>query len=218
MIGNVKNVWMLINWNVSCWIFLVTDNRPAVSPVRARPRTLHKCGNCPIGDWRWGTRMTGPGFSRSHWSCCWNTHPVLRPATLAAPQNERMRPEWRERESSHQGGRRGVTSPSWAGNGRSSQWRVSLCMQQALSSQPVQFAPRGTPAHCRAPVLHDSAASTLQWETEKLCLHWQWMTAEQRSPTESFIAPQEKWIFWIGKTIDYSPASFCIGRVSQYLV
>lgn len=29
-----------------------------------------------------------------------------------APQNERMRPEWRERESSHQGGRRGVTSPS----------------------------------------------------------------------------------------------------------
>ena len=44
--------------------YICSDGQsPAVSSVQARLRSLHKCGNCPIGIWRRGTRIErGPGF------------------------------------------------------------------------------------------------------------------------------------------------------------
>ena len=221
---------MSINWNVSCWIFSVTDNPPAVSTAQAaharctsvefvrsaigaeergwRPPTFH--GHTVSLKLPWWTRNT-PGTGARH--CGSST-------------------EWKngERERAHTKGRRGGdVTLSWAEERTHSVESESLHAAAALhQSASTVRAERNS--CCREQrvgprlwtVLHDTAASTLQWEHSVYIL---WMTAirelsaetQQSSDqdltirnTDISVLYRKKSEFFIWQTIDYSPASFCI--------
>ena len=170
------------------------------------------------------------------WSCRGGlgTHPVLGPATVAAPQNERME---RERESSHQGeaGRRCDSQLGRGTDALSGEW-VFACSSRPTpvsqySSRREELLLQG--ATCRAsPVNRAAWYCSIDTAVRTLCLysvddsHQRAQCRDaaiirsgsdhQKYRHQCFIS-QEKWIFYLANNWLLS-GKFLHHPVSQYLV